>query len=143
MCVRVDTFSSNWGYCCAAQDCNICPMGNNNAVFQARLREQMARRRMNRRVLGERTQRSVSSVARWLASGLEGGNVPLIPIAVALKCSAAYLTGQRDTPEPPVYLSEDERVMLGKYRELNSDEKRLIISAILEVQSTLQKAQER
>ena len=91
--------------------------------------------------VAQRTDRSVSTVARWLRDGLEGADLFLL--STALNVSAQYMLGLRDTPERAVFLRPDQRELLGRYEALPGPERQMVMDAFKDAKRALQKARAR
>lgn len=118
-------------------------MTDDSEAFKIRLRKQIRERRLSLGRFAALMGVSVRTVNRWLADGLDHGYVPILHIGRALKCSGSWLTGQRDSPEMPVFLTADEEVMLRLYRRLNSLERAAVISTVEEAHGAMEKERNR
>lgn len=98
----------------------------NSTVFSERLREAMRRKRISQQRLGHLLGGlHRSTVARWLQR--DEHSIPsawhVVNMARILDVSVRWLTGGRDTPEPPVFLDAGQRRWLGLYNDMNPTER--------------------
>ena len=107
-------------------------------MSKVRLKALMTQKSISRPKLAAGVGVSVSTVARWLRDGIEGTD--LFDASKFLGCSASYLVGVRDTPDRPVYLREDQRLLLELYEKLEtSAERRAAMNTLQEAHEAMQK----
>lgn len=99
-------------------------------VFLARLKGWMSTNDITQKILAERLEVSLSTAKRICSKGLAGSHASIFAVAKAVGCSGAYLQGERDTPERPVYLTEDQRILLELYERLTTAEKRAAMNTL-------------
>jgi transcriptional regulator with XRE-family HTH domain len=136
--VRNDTLLRETLIYCGAPSCKIYMVSNKREQSRGRLRTLMRSRRVSRAKLATTCGVSVSTVARWLREGLEGGH--LFYAANALGCSASYLIGVRDSQEKPVFLREDQIAVLAVWEALSGQERAMAMEAFKAARKALRKA---
>lgn len=113
-------------------------MAQRKDVSAARLRALMAEKGMTIPKMAQRTGDSERTVSRRLSDGFQIKG--LFVYARVLKASAAYIAGDRDSPERPVWLREDQRLLLELFESLSTDGKRAALDTLQEARAAYKKA---